>query len=222
MVCSVPIGSFRRACVRWFSSSKMASSHGISQEEMFSFDLNGFLIVRGALSKEEVDELNRGIDANSDVCHERGEGLRNTRLGTSFSGDGKTGFFSFSFSFSFFFFFFLFSFFFFLFSFFFFLFSFFFFLFSFFLSFLFSFLSPFLFFPTFKITMSPSTPFPGRIDMGKVLGWPSPHREGFRNLLVHPKLVPYLHAFVGKGYRLDHSPLIIKQVIPLPPLLFPP
>eukprot|EP00009_Paramoeba_aestuarina_P003825 CAMPEP_0201516500 /NCGR_PEP_ID=MMETSP0161_2-20130828/7813_1 /ASSEMBLY_ACC=CAM_ASM_000251 /TAXON_ID=180227 /ORGANISM="Neoparamoeba aestuarina, Strain SoJaBio B1-5/56/2" /LENGTH=312 /DNA_ID=CAMNT_0047913657 /DNA_START=138 /DNA_END=1076 /DNA_ORIENTATION=+ len=115
---------------------------GVSSEERFSFDLNGFLVVRGALTQEEVKELNESIDAQERICKERGAQVRNTEQGTSFSGDGKTG----------------------------------------------------------------------RIDLGGMLGWQSPHRERFRNLLCHPKLVPYLHAFVGRGYRLDHSPLIIKQI----------
>ena len=51
----------------------------------------------------------------------------------------------------------------------------------------------------------------GRFDMGGMLGWEAPHREIFRKFLAHPNLVPYLHAFVGEGYRLDHSPLVIGQ-----------
>lgn len=33
----------------------------------------------------------------------------------------------------------------------------------------------------------------GRMDMGGMLGWNAPHREGFRELLAHPKLIPYIH-----------------------------
>ena len=47
--------------------------------------------------------------------------------------------------------------------------------------------------------------------MGGMLGWEEPHREIFRKLLAHPKLVQYLHMVIGEGYRLDHSPLIIAQ-----------
>jgi hypothetical protein len=50
----------------------------------------------------------------------------------------------------------------------------------------------------------------GRFDMGGMLGWESPHREIFRKLLTHPKVIPFLHMVVGEGYRLDHSPLIIS------------
>jgi hypothetical protein len=49
----------------------------------------------------------------------------------------------------------------------------------------------------------------GRFDMGGMLGWDNPYREVFRKMLCHPKVIPYLHMFVGEGYRLDHSPLVI-------------
>mmetsp|Transcript_6222 Transcript_6222/g.8154 ORF Transcript_6222/g.8154 Transcript_6222/m.8154 type:complete len:325 (+) Transcript_6222:109-1083(+) len=51
----------------------------------------------------------------------------------------------------------------------------------------------------------------GRFDMGGMLGWSSPCREVFRQFLAHPNLVPYLHLFLGEGYRLDHSPLVLRQ-----------
>ena len=51
----------------------------------------------------------------------------------------------------------------------------------------------------------------GRKDLAGFLGWEAPHREPFREVLCHPKLVPYLHDLVGPGYRLDHNPLCILQ-----------
>ena len=51
----------------------------------------------------------------------------------------------------------------------------------------------------------------GRKDLAGFLGWDAPHREPFREVLAHPKLVPYLHELVGPGYRLDHNPLLIMQ-----------
>lgn len=51
----------------------------------------------------------------------------------------------------------------------------------------------------------------GRSDMGGMLGWQKPHCEPFRNVLAHPKLVPFLHELLGVGYRLDHSPLLLHQ-----------
>lgn len=57
--------------------------------------------------------------------------------------------------------------------------------------------------------MSGSNPNRGRIDLGHILSWKdTPH---FRNVLDHPKLVPYYHDFLGKGYRMDHMPFIIAQ-----------
>ena len=41
--------------------------------------------------------------------------------------------------------------------------------------------------------------------------WPKPHSDVFRRVLTHPRLVPYLTAFCGEGYRMDHQPLLIAQ-----------
>ena len=43
---------------------RMASS-GLTDHEKFLFDLNGYLVVRGALSADEIGELNAAIDAHS-------------------------------------------------------------------------------------------------------------------------------------------------------------
>jgi len=51
----------------------------------------------------------------------------------------------------------------------------------------------------------------GRKDLAGFLGWAAPHREPWRDVLAHPRLVPYLHELVGPGYRLDHNPLLIMQ-----------
>jgi ectoine hydroxylase-related dioxygenase (phytanoyl-CoA dioxygenase family) len=51
----------------------------------------------------------------------------------------------------------------------------------------------------------------GRKDLAGFLGWDAPHRDPFREVLAHPRLVPYLHELVGPGYRLDHNPLLIMQ-----------
>ena len=42
-----------------------------------------------------------------------------------------------------------------------------------------------------------------------MLGWDRPWREPFRDMLAHPGIVPYLHAILGKGFRLDHLPSLI-------------
>ena len=51
----------------------------------------------------------------------------------------------------------------------------------------------------------------GRRDLAGMMGWPAGDRDVFRDVLAHPKLVPYYHAFCGEGYRLDHLPLLIAQ-----------
>ena len=44
---------------------------GLSAKQRYLFDLNGFLVVKGALSPDEVKAANDAIDANSDKLHER-------------------------------------------------------------------------------------------------------------------------------------------------------
>ena len=49
----------------------------------------------------------------------------------------------------------------------------------------------------------------GRLDLGGLLEWRD--TAVFRDLLAHPRLLPYLHDFLGPGFRLDHRPLLIAQ-----------
>ena len=42
-----------------------------------------------------------------------------------------------------------------------------------------------------------------------MLQWPAPHCQPFRDLLTHSKLVPYLNSLLGRGWRLDHSPVML-------------
>jgi len=110
--------------------------------ERFFFDLNGFLVVRGVLTQEEVAAANAAVDAHSGDIRERlDQDLRNTKPNSALEGDALKG----------------------------------------------------------------------RRDLGGMLGWDPPHREPFRNLLAHPRLVPYLTDLCGAGYRLDHLPLLISQ-----------
>jgi hypothetical protein len=37
------------------------------------------------------------------------------------------------------------------------------------------------------------------------------HGGAFRQMLCHPKLLPYYEALCGRGYRLDHSPFVLQQ-----------
>ncbi|MCZ6681174.1 MAG: hypothetical protein O7E52_28475, partial [Candidatus Poribacteria bacterium] len=49
----------------------------------------------------------------------------------------------------------------------------------------------------------------GRLELTEMLGWEKPYREPFRKLLVHPVVVSRLNEMCGKGFRLDHGPLMI-------------
>ena len=40
----------------------------------------------------------------------------------------------------------------------------------------------------------------GRIDMSGMLGWETPWCEPFQAMLAHPRIVPYLHQILDKGF----------------------
>jgi len=110
--------------------------------DAFAFDLNGYVVVRGVLSAEEVAAANAAVDRHAGELQERkGSVLRNSKAETPLSGDGDTG----------------------------------------------------------------------RRDLAGMLGWEAPDRDVFRSILAHPKLVPYLGALLGSGYRMDHLPVLITQ-----------
>ena len=50
---------------------------------------------------------------------------------------------------------------------------------------------------------------PAYDEFGGMLTWEQPHCQPFRDLLAHPKLVPYLSTILGQGYRMDHTPFMI-------------
>jgi len=106
------------------------------------FDLNGYIVIRGLLSSEEVSHALNEIKKHEDCFVERKDNLRNTNSAcdSQLVGDGSTG----------------------------------------------------------------------RYDMGGMLSWKEDSRI-FRKLLAHQGLVPYLKMLLGDGFRLDHSPLIIRQ-----------
>ena len=61
----------------------------MADDERYLFDLNGFLIVRGVLTPEEVDAANRAIDNHADEMIERSDAaLRNAVEGTKYFGSG--------------------------------------------------------------------------------------------------------------------------------------
>ncbi len=109
--------------------------HQISEEELYYFDLRGYLIVRGALSAEEVAECNAALDHFWDRIEPRQESL--ARGAAALTGES------------------------------------------------------------------------GRLELDGMLGWPEPHRTPFRRLLVHPVVVSRLNGLCGRGFRLDHGPLLI-------------
>ena len=45
----------------------------------------------------------------------------------------------------------------------------------------------------------------GRGDLGGMLHWEEPWSLPFRDMLVHPRIVPYLNEILGKGFRMDHQ-----------------
>jgi len=51
----------------------------------------------------------------------------------------------------------------------------------------------------------------GRMDLGQCLEWPGRDSTIFKSILAHPRLVPIFHELLGKGYRMDHLPLILAQ-----------
>jgi ectoine hydroxylase-related dioxygenase (phytanoyl-CoA dioxygenase family) len=113
----------------------------MTEDERYLFDLNGFLIVRGVLTPEEVAAANRAIDNHAHEMVERSEdALRNAKEGTKFFGQG-----------------------------------------------------------------------PGRMDLGRCLEWGPEESRVFQSILAHPRLVPLFHGILGKGYRMDHLPLILAQ-----------
>src|SRR5260221_1422610 len=107
----------------------------MNDREKFLFDLEGFLVIRDFLTKEEVNALNAAIDANMDKKGEDG----NSYTGNSkpLVGTHKRGFFS------------------------------------------------------------------------GMLTWPKPWCKPYRDIIAHPKAIPYLNTIHGRGWRLDHEPFIL-------------
>ena len=50
-----------------------------------------------------------------------------------------------------------------------------------------------------------------RYDLGGMLSWPQPEAQPFRDLLVHPRLKGILEEVLGKGYRMDHMPDLMRM-----------
>ena len=115
-----------------------SNKYVMSDEEKYFFDLTGYLVVRGALTLEDVDKCNAAIDHYADKIRARSVDDGGLARGSS-TLQGQTG----------------------------------------------------------------------RLELTGMLGWEKPYREPFRELLVHPVVVSRLNGMCGKGFRLDHGPLMI-------------
>jgi ectoine hydroxylase-related dioxygenase (phytanoyl-CoA dioxygenase family) len=51
----------------------------------------------------------------------------------------------------------------------------------------------------------------GRGELGGLLYWENPWCEPFREMLAHPRIVPYLNELLGKGFRMDHHMSLITM-----------
>ena len=49
----------------------------------------------------------------------------------------------------------------------------------------------------------------GRQELGGMLNWEEPWCLPFRAMLAHPRIVPYLNAIFGKGFRMDHQMFLL-------------
>ena len=111
--------------------------HTVSDEEMYFFDLRGYMVIPGVLSQEEIDECNAALDAKMGEAR-ISEAGRLSHGSVALAGDSS------------------------------------------------------------------------RIELTGMLGWEPEYREPFRKLLVHPYVVSRLNEWSGRGFRLDHGPLLIS------------
>lgn len=51
----------------------------------------------------------------------------------------------------------------------------------------------------------------GRGELGGLLNWEKPWCQPFREMLVHPRIVPYLNEILGKGFRMDHQMFLLTM-----------
>jgi hypothetical protein len=78
-------------CILTSTTRGFASAGTMSPEEKFLFDTNGYVVVKGVLSAEELAAANNDIDHFAADFIERQGKLRNTEDGTPLAGDGATG-----------------------------------------------------------------------------------------------------------------------------------
>lgn len=111
----------------------------MNDDEKYLFDLNGYLVVEGALTPEEVARANEAIDRHAAQ-------IRRRTAEESLAG-GSAGL---------------------------------------------------------------ARAF-GRGELGGLVEWPEPWCLPFRAMLAHPRLVPYLNALLGPGFRVDHMMCLITM-----------
>jgi len=73
--------------------SAVEGTGGEAMEEniRFLFDLNGFVVLRGVLALEEVEAMNKAVDAKIGQAKERTSSVRNTGKDSALAGDGTRG-----------------------------------------------------------------------------------------------------------------------------------
>lgn len=111
----------------------------MDREELYLFDLNGFVVIPGVLSSDEVRACNVAIDAHATDVVERGRA--HSLAGGSDVLAGETG----------------------------------------------------------------------RGELEGMAAWDAPGGDVFRGMMAHPRMVPYLHALQGIGFRMDHLPLLVTM-----------
>ena len=74
------------------SDADASAPAGVSDLERYLFDLNGFLVVRGVFTPDEIAAANAAIDARTEAIVERKGDLRlGGSKGDPLAGDGDTG-----------------------------------------------------------------------------------------------------------------------------------
>ncbi len=109
----------------------------MSDREKYLFDLQGFLVIHGILSDDEIRILNEALDANQDKRQEDTA----SAAGGNLDGSQLRGLYN------------------------------------------------------------------------GMLTWDQPWCQPFRNLLAHPKTIPYLNTMLGRGWKMDHDPFIFTSTV---------
>ena len=75
---------------RSLKTARCFSSIGnLTEEERYLFDLQGYLVLRQAISGDEIAQMNRAIDKHQDQFVERQQTIRNAKVKT-FKGEAES------------------------------------------------------------------------------------------------------------------------------------